>query len=123
VSWDLAFWKPGGATDDPDEVYGALAEDDEPDGLAWMSVNSVKAAFRAAFPDIADDGTELNWEGAGSYFQVTWPVGSRPRQTLGVLVTCGRSLVSQTEVIERLRSAGRSLGCGVYDPQSGNWEP
>jgi hypothetical protein len=124
VSWDLAFWKPRGPSgEEPDAVYEALAEDGEPEGLTWLSVDEVKAGFRAAFPDIADDGTELNWEGAGSYFQVTWPVGSKPRSTLGVFVSCGWSLLDEPVVIERLRSVGRALGCGVFDPQAGEWSP
>jgi hypothetical protein len=122
MSWDLAFWNPiGGATKDPEAVHAALAEDGEPQGLAWLPVTQVKDAFRAAFPDIADDGTELNWEGAGSYFQVTWPVGSKPRHTLGVFVSCGWDLASQPAMIERVRSVSTALGCGVFDPQSGEW--
>ena len=124
MSWDLAFWKPGGPSgEEPAAVYEALAEDGEPEGLAWLPVDAVKAAFRAAFPDVQDGWTELNWEGAGSYFQVTWPTGSRPRHTLGVFVSCGWSLLDQSAVIDRLRSVGRALGCGVFDPQAGEWSP
>lgn len=124
MSWDLAFWKPGGYFDEePAAVYELLAEDGEPEGLAWLPVDEVKAGFRAAFPDITDGGTELNWQGAGSYFQVSWPVGSRPRHTLGVFISCGWSLVDQPAVIERLLAVGQALGCGVFDPQSGEWSP
>lgn len=93
----------------------------EPDALSWLPVDAVKFTFRTAFPDIVDDGTELNWAGAGSYFQVTWPTGSRPRHTLGVFVSCGWSLLDRPEVIERLRAVGRALGCGAFDPPSGAW--
>ncbi len=105
----------------PGAAYEALADDGEPECLAWLAVDEVKGGFRAAFPDIADDGTELNWEGAGSHLQVTWPVGSKPGHNLGVLITCGWSLLDQPAVIERLRSVGWALGCGMFDPQSGEW--
>lgn len=124
MSWDLAFWKPAGpASDDPAGVYQSLIEDGEPTGLVWLPVAAVQAGFRASFADISDNGTGLDWEGAGSYFQVSWPVGSRPRYTLGVFVSCGWSLLERPEVIERVRSVGVGLGCGVFDPQSGEWSP
>jgi hypothetical protein len=124
VSWDLAFWRPAGpAPGGPAAVYAALIEDGEPDGVAWLPVSEVQAAFRAAFPGIADNGTGLDWEGAGSYFQVSWRVGSEPRHTLGVFVSCGWSLLDQPEVIERVRAVGLGLGCGVFDPQAGEWSP
>jgi hypothetical protein len=122
MSWDLAFWKPRSPSGQKLEaVYDALAENSEAEGLAWLSVDEIKAGFRAAFPEIVDDSTELNWEGAGSYFQVTWPVGSKPHHTLAVFVSCGWGLLDHPPVIERLRSVGRALGCGVFDPQSDEW--
>ena len=124
MSWDLAFWKPAGSVPgDPVEVYHALIEDGEPDGLSWLPVSEVKDRFRSAFVGIADDGTELDWEGAGSYFQVSWSVGFKPQHTLGVFVSCGWSLLERPEVIEQLRAVGVGLGCGVFDPQSGAWSP
>ena len=124
MSWDLAFWKPNGPSpEQPGTVYESLLEDDEPDGVTWLSVDQVKAEFRAAFPEITDDCSELTWEGAGSYFQVSWAVGSKPGHTLGVFVTCGWSLLDQPTVIERVRAVGHCLGCGVFDPQSDTWSP
>ncbi len=120
MSWDLAFWK-GSSPEQPVAVYHALIEEGEPKGLAWLSVDEVKAGFRASFAHIDDDGTELNWQGAGSYFQVTWPTGSEPRHTLGVFISCGWSLLDQPAIIERVRAVGLGLGCGVFDPQSGEW--
>jgi hypothetical protein len=122
VSWDLAFWKSI-TPEHPVAVYHALIDQGEPKGLAWLPVDEVKAGFRAFFPNIADDGTELNWEGSGSYFQVTWPVGSKSRHTLGVFVSCGWSLLDQPEVVQQVRAVGLGLGCGVFDPQSGEWSP
>jgi hypothetical protein len=122
MSWDLAFWKPERpGTEVAMETYTRLAEEEEPDGLAWLSAEDVKAQFRAQFPETTDDGTELNWEGSGSYFQVNWPVGSRPRHTLAVFVSCGWSLLERPEVIDRIRTVGGKLGCGVFDPQSEEW--
>jgi hypothetical protein len=124
VSWDLAFWKPNGSSlEQPGTVYESLLEDDEPEGVDWLSVDRVKAGFRAAFPEITDELSELNWEGAGSYFQVSWAIGSKPGHTLGVFVTCGGSLLGQPAVIERVRAVGSSLGCGVFDPQIDAWSP
>lgn len=122
MSWDLAFWKPDRtASESAEEVYAQLCEDQEPDGLGWLRVDDVKSRFQAAFPDIVDDGTELNWDGSGSYFQATWSVGSKPQHTLGVLVSCGWDLAQQSGIIERIRAVGAALGCGVYDPQSDEW--
>ena len=123
MSWDLAFWKP--VSDkikyDPDTVYNALMEEQEPDSVTWLPVDTVKSAFAEAFPDVQDDRTELRWEGAGSSFEVSWPIGSKPRHTLGVLITCGWSLLDTPEVIQRLVGVAAALGCRVYDPQEGAW--
>ncbi len=91
MSWDLAFWKPSGPSSEQ------------------------------PFRDISDDCSELNWEGAGSYFEVAWPVGSKPAHTLGVFVSCGWKLLHQPAVIERVRAMTLGLRCGVFDPQSGEW--
>jgi hypothetical protein len=122
VSWDLGFWKTHGpAPEDPGAICNAFLEDGEPEGLDALAVAEVKAHFQAAFPGISDDLTELNWDGAGSYFQVSWPVGLKPGCTLGVFVSCGWNLLERPDVIERLRTVGFGLGCGIFDPQSDEW--
>lgn len=52
-----------------------------------------------------------------------WPVGSKSRQTLAVLVSSGWNLLDEPKVVKKLRSVGPALGCGTYDPQSDIWTP
>ena len=124
MSYDLCFWRawPGAETE-PKIICDALANEDEPFGLEWLQVDAVKEQFRRLFPDIEDSGNELTWEGSGSYFQVSWPIGSKPRHTLGVFVECGFSLLDHPAVTRQIMSVARELGCGVYNPQIDDWLP
>lgn len=122
MSFDLAFWKPDGtAAVDPAAVYIALDEIEAGSGLDALAVADVKAHFLTAFPEIEDSGTELNWRGAGSYFQVTWPVSMTPGETFAVTVNCGWCLVKTPAVMERIKAVAFDLGCGVFDPQVDAW--
>jgi hypothetical protein len=120
MSYDLYFWREiasSGAR--PEDVCALLCEEQEPEGLAWLSVADLKGRFAAAFPGIRDGGTELNWEGEESYFQVSWPVGSRPGRTLGIFVHCGYPLLESPDTLNRVIEIAGEFGCALYDPQTG----
>ncbi len=122
MSFDLGFWKPTtSAGHSPSDVYQSLCEEEPIEGLDLLSVVEIKTRFREAFPEITDDGTELMWEGAESYFQVTWPPTETPHHTSALFITCGWDLVKHEKIINRIYSVGHTLGCGVYDPQSDVW--
>ena len=83
-------------------------------------LGDVKNAFRRAFPDIKDGGTELTWQGAGDSFQV-----SLGHKTLGVvghlLVRCAFGPHECPETFQKLLDTCRALGCKIYDPQRGEF--
>jgi hypothetical protein len=119
VSYDLYFWRESvPQTQTPEAICDLLCADEEPAGVSWLSVDEIKAHFAATFPGIEDAGTELNWEGEGSYFQVTWPVESNPRHTLAIFGWCGYDLLKSTETMNRIIAVASSLGCALYDPQT-----
>jgi hypothetical protein len=124
MSYDLCYWCVGSDDDErsPGEIYEGLCEDGEVDGLVWLSVSEIKARFQEAFPTIEDFGTELNWEGEATSFQVSWPIGSTPQHTLGLIVHCSWSIAENPDVIDSITRVAATFGCGLYDPQSNTWD-
>jgi hypothetical protein len=124
MSYNLYFWRETVAQyEAPDAVCARLCGDEEPEGIAWLSVAQIKARFADVFPEIEDSGTELAWEGARSYFQVSWPVGSKPGHTLAVFVQCGYTLLQSPQTMNRIIDVARDLGCALYDPHTAQRYP
>lgn len=124
MSYDLCFWRSWPDDEsEPTVIYESLAEDSEPYGLVWLPVDAIKAQFLKVFPDIVVESTEMNWEGAGSYFQIHWAIGSKPGHTLGIHISCGHNLLDSPQTMRQLMSVARQLGCGVYNPQIDDWLP
>ncbi len=120
MSYALYFWRQAASHAEPaPAVCARLCRDEEPAGVGWLPLDEVKARFAAALPGIEDAGTELRWEGAGSYFEVSWPVGSKPRHTLALLVRCGYGLLQSPETLNRIVEVANTFGCALYDPHTG----
>ena len=88
-----------------------------------LSPDDIKKRFAEEFPEIEDYGAEMNCSLAGSYFQATWPITSRPGQTQAIYVECGFTLLKSPETLNRIIDVGRGLGCALYDPQTGQRYP
>jgi hypothetical protein len=124
MSYDLYFWReerPQSAS--PGDTCERLCSDEDVNGIAALSVDKIKLRFAQEFPGIEDNGTELTWEGAGSYFQVTWAICSKPGFTLCIIVNCGWQLLKAPETMNRIIDLGNGLGCALYDPQTGTRYP
>ncbi len=119
MSYDMYFWRQ---TKDlgmrPEQIIDRLSEDTPLDGVTSFPRTRVREVFRTAFPDIVDGDTDLDWEGAGSYFQVGF-AHANERDVQMVIVTCGHSLLKSEETMNRIIDACCSLGCALYDPQTG----
>ena len=115
----MYFWKQ---TKDlqmrPEQVVDRLAEDKPLDGVATFPRTLVREVFRKAFPDIVDRDADLDWEGAGSYFQVGFGHATE-RDVHLISVFCGYSLLKSEDTMNRIIDACCSLGCALYDPQTG----
>ncbi len=101
-----------------EQIIDRLSEDTPLDGVTSFPRTRVREVFRTAFPDIVDGDTDLDWEGAGSYFQVGF-AHANERDVQMVIVTCGHSLLKSEETMNRIIDACCSLGCALYDPQTG----
>lgn len=120
MSYDLYFWRElTPQAPSPKTICEQLVQGEEPDGLAYLSVASIKQRFGAAFPQIQDEGTQLECEVSGSYFQVTWPVSSKPAKTSGIFVNCGYKLLKSPDTMNRIISVANDFGCALFDPQTG----
>lgn len=119
MSYDLYFWRETRKQRRKPEATCKLLceEEQELAGIELLSVAAIKACFQEFFPEISDNGHELDWEGAGSYFQVTWPVCSQPGVTTAFCVTCGYQLLDSPDTMNRIIDVGTHLGCALYDPQ------
>jgi hypothetical protein len=117
MSYDIYFWREQpGAGIDAAQVLNELQDTMELPGIVSLPLDAVREAFRREFPDIADGGSSLDWEGDGSYFQVGFTFLDE-RNVSSTTVCCGYELLKSPSAIERLHSVASSLGCRVYDPQ------
>jgi hypothetical protein len=123
MSYDLCYWRDvADQGESPQSIYHRLCECDDVESLAWIPVIEIEARFRETFPTIQGQGTDLIWEGDGGTFQVSLPVGSKPKHALGIIVHCSFSLENdQEEAVERITDVAESLGCGCYNPQTDEW--
>jgi hypothetical protein len=78
----------------------------------------VREVFRKSFPDIVDGESGLDWEGASSYFRVGFAYANE-KDVHMIIVTCGHSLLKSEETMNRIIDGCCSLGCALYDPQTG----
>jgi len=117
MSYDLYAWREERDLGlSPEEAMDKLAKEGEIPGFVGIPVADITAAFRKVFPEIEDGNTELNWEGAGSYFQVTFGYeGFRVANSLGI--SCGFQLLKAPEEFDKLVGVLHGLGCKVFDPQ------
>src|SRR4051794_37934917 len=116
MSYDLIFWRElTPRTDSPRDVYNLLMEDQAVDGLAVLPIDQVKRRFTEAFPEIDDQGAQMIWEGAGSYFLLSWP----PNPSIALIVNCGWPLLNSPDTMNRVIDVAHTFGCALYDPQTG----
>jgi hypothetical protein len=117
MSYDLYFWREVPDQDiDIDRFSRELDDCMEFPGIVPVPVAEIKAAFREKFPDIQDLGATLDWEGAGSYFQVGFTFLDT-RTVTRTSVFCGYELLKSPASLELLRQVAQSIGCRIYDPQ------
>ena len=114
MSYDLYFWRQSRELQQaPGEILNRLIEDEEVDGVDYLSVDRVRTQFQSAFPGSTDEGAQLVWND----FIVSWSVPMRVGETLLIIVNCSWSLKKQPDLLNRIIEAGAKCGCAVYDPQ------
>jgi hypothetical protein len=119
MSYDLYFWRQTReVTDDPNSVLNLLSEDRPVTGITAFPTEKVRQTLTQAFPEMVNDGLQLLWEGAASYFLVNFGYANERHVHL-ITVSCGYELLKTPDVLNRLVEACAELGCALYDPQVG----
>ena len=119
MSYDLYFWRQTKACEaSPDELLDFLSLNQPVEGIATFPRERILQVLRKAFPDIDDGDFELTWEGAGSYFQISFGHANEKQVHL-IAANCGYELLKCPEAVNRLIEACEQLGCALYDPQEG----
>jgi hypothetical protein len=103
---------------DAGEIIDMLSQDQPIEGIGLFPRDQVREVLKKYFPDIQDCEFELTWEGDGSYFQISFGHGTEKHIHL-IVANCGYELVKTQNAINRLIEACTSLGCALYDPQTG----
>ena len=116
MSYDLLLWReqPSASVDISSLLH--LEEATAVPGLVPLALAEVERAFQAEFPDITVGGADLDWEGAGSYFQVGYTLFDE-RHVSTISVACGYELLKAPDIFERLHRVAEALRCRYFDLQ------
>ena len=110
MSYDLYFWRQRKELHKgPEEVLDLLSEDGPVEGIVAFARDQVRRTLKEAFPDIQDGDSELTWEGAGSYFQISFGHATEKEVHL-ITANCGYELLKTPEAANRLIEACAGLG-------------
>lgn len=119
MSYDLYFWRQTKViTKKPEIIIDLLLSDKLMPGIATFPRARARDVFKSFFPDITDGDFQLDWEGSGSYFQVSFGHANEKDAHL-IVVNCGYELLKSPDVMNRVIEACGVLGCALFDPQSG----
>ncbi|MHA3770048.1 hypothetical protein ACXR0O_00760 [Verrucomicrobiota bacterium sgz303538] len=118
MSYDLYFWRQEPSiTASPEDVLNQLQDGVSVHGVAPLPLSAITTAFQRRFPYISIGDAELNWEGAGSYFQVGFTFLDSKTVTC-IAVSCGYQLLDSPDTMNSIIDAANFLGCALYDPQT-----
>ncbi len=119
MSYDLFFWRQTkNLSLEPGAIVDRLAQEPTLDGVVAFPRQRVRAAFRHAFPELEDHDLQLDWEGGGTYFQVGFGHANE-REVHLIVVNCGYDLLASPDTMNRIINVCLSLGCALYDAQTG----
>ncbi len=117
MSYDLFLWREQpGAKIDPAQLLRELNDTVQFPGIIGIPLTTIGNAFKQQFPDITDGGHEFDWEGDGSYFQVTFTFLDERTASL-IVLNCGFELLKSPNAFERIHAVATVLGCRVFNPQ------
>ncbi len=118
MSYDLYFWREEIEIDSPpDKTVETLSNDQHIEGISSFEREAIIDEFKKVFPDIVDENIQLDWEGAGSYFQVSFSYGPEKKVNL-IIVNCGYNLLDSSETMNSIIDVCTKFGCALYDPQT-----
>ncbi|WP_162086502.1 hypothetical protein [Lentimonas sp. CC8] len=118
MSYDLYFWREErNLKNDPQDVIETLSADKPIAGIATFSRDKIREKFKLDFPGIVDGDISLDWEGEGSYFQVSFTHADKMSVNC-IIVTCGYKLLDSPDTMNRIIDVGSHFGCALYDPQT-----
>ncbi len=119
MSYDLYFWREEeNLKESADKICELLSDDSQVQGVATLARSVVRQRFRDIFPEIDDGNIDMDWEGAGSYFQISFNHADEKNVNC-IIITCGYKLLDSPDTMNLIIDVGNSLGCALYDPQVG----
>ena len=119
MSYDLHFWRQSPEFSlSPEETLDQICNEEPIEGIEEFSKETIINLFKTNFSDIQDNGLELDWEGDGSYFQVSF-LHTSSTQINGFTVNCGYKLLDNPDSINLIIEFASEEGMALYDPQSG----
>src|SRR5438046_3185551 len=105
MSYDLYFWRQTKMfSEKPEAIVDLLSSDEPVPGIAAFPRERVRGVLKKFFPDITDGDFQLDWEGAGSYFQVSFGHANEKDAHL-IIVHCGFELLKAPDIMNRLIEA------------------
>lgn len=118
MSYDLYFWKEEMELKvPPQDMIDVLSADQAIEGVTAFTREEVRKKFKTDFPEIVDADATMDWEGDGSYFQVSFTHANKESVNC-IIVTCGYQLLNSPDTMNRIIDVGSHFGCALYDPQS-----
>lgn len=119
MSYDLYFWREEKDFKiTPDKLAEILSKDQHIPGISTFDRKDICNAFQYEFPEIIANEIPMDWEGAGSYFQVFFTYG-QGKKVNSIIVICGYLLLESPETMNRIIDVCAKFGCALYDPQTG----
>ncbi|HCE43595.1 MAG TPA: hypothetical protein DET40_08605 [Lentisphaeria bacterium] len=119
MSCDIYYWRQTVEFSMvPEHALEALLKGEPIGGIDTFPREFVCDVIRNSFPEIKDNGFELNWEGEGTYFQISFRTSPEKEVNL-IIANCDDGIFEHEDVLDRLADACTSLGCALYDPQEG----
>ena len=114
MSYDLYFWRElKNLGKQPEEILELMCREEPIEGIVSFPRTEIQQRFKLEFPEINDSDVIMDWEGSGSYFEVGFTHADKDN------VNCGYQLLEDTDVMNRVLKVGNSMGCALFDPQTG----
>lgn len=118
MSYDLHFWRQSDDINkEPSQIRDELQDNVHVEGIESLPIHALLDAFQRDFPAINTEQDPWDWEGDGSYFQVSL-ASVDERSCRLVTVHCGFKLLESPDTMNQIIDTVCDFGCALYDAQT-----